>query len=135
MTLAEELARAADKLDALAAEATDGPWTGRIFDDACHQYADVIGKQEVEQYSGSYTVTTALVAGGTSEIAQPGWLYPANAAYIAAMNPLVGKALAEWLRAEGSRLDRSPAAFGGAPLFKPQPEAMTLARLINGSAP
>jgi len=126
MTPAEELTQAADKLDALAAEATVGPWTGRIFDDAWHQYADVIGKQEVEQYSGSYTVTTALVAGGASEIAEPGWLYPGNAAYIAAMNPLVGKALAAWLRHEAQ------GASHGLGVLMP---TLTLARLINGSAP
>lgn len=97
-TPAEELLAAADKLDRLVAEATPGPWTGRVFDDAWHQYADVIGKQEVEQYSGSYTVTTALVAGGASEVAAPGWLFPGNASYIAAMNPFVGQALVDLLR-------------------------------------
>ena len=128
MTPAQELTAAADKLDALVAGATDGPWTGRIFDDARHQYADVIGKQEVEQYSGSYTVTTALVAGGTPEIAEPGWLFPGNAAYIAAMNPLVGKVLLEMLREEAAEA----AIFRG-----PHPEhlfrhALRFARLING---
>ena len=124
MTPAEELAAAADKLDGLLAGATDGPWTGRIFDDAWHQYADVIGKQEVEQYSGSYTVTTALVAGGTPEIAEPGWLFPGNAAYIAAMNPLVGKALVEWLLDE--RVRGMNTGHG------PNSNALALARLING---
>lgn len=106
MTPAERLLAAADLLDKRAEKATDGPWTARVFDfDAdSHDFADVIGKQEVEQYSGSYTVKTALVAGGASEVGEPGWLAPANANYIATMHPEVGKALAKVLREEARRV-------------------------------
>lgn len=89
MTPAEVLAAAADKLDALAGnDLTPGPWTvefecpeGEHHHDwdevwiAGHRRSTVAGLNE------RYTAA------------------PRDAAYIAAMNPLVGKALADLLRA------------------------------------
>lgn len=128
MTPAERLIAAADLLDKRAGEATEGPWTGRVFDGGDHEFSDVIGKQEVEQYSGSYTVTTALVAGGAAEIAEPGWLEPANARYIATMHPEVGKTVARALRryAEGVRELEGILPPGAAP----ESDLLTLADLV-----
>lgn len=111
MTPAQRLLAAADLLDKRAGEATEGPWVGRVFDGDDYQFADVIGKQEVEQYSGSYTITTALVAGGNSEIAEPGWLAAANARYIATMHPEVGKEQAAWLRDSADDLIDTPGTW------------------------
>jgi hypothetical protein len=124
MTPAERLLAAADLLEKRAGDATDGPWKARSydFDEDGHDFADVIGKQEVEQYAGSYTIKTALVAGGAPEPADLGYLHPTNATYIATMHPEVGKALAAWLRLE-TRYGRSPSGL-----------AVTLADLLLAGA-
>ena len=129
MTPAEELTSAADKLDALIAEATSGPWTlaktgastkdpGRIvgLDGGPAGYDEVITTGEVR--CGSYCY------GGTSVIdaADADWRY------IAAVNPLVGKALAAALRTEAETIvgwDPASASSHAANL-------LPVARLING---
>jgi hypothetical protein len=109
MTPAEELAAAADKLDALASGATQGP-----------QFAD--------------EVMLASIRGTHEE----------DAAYIAAMNPLVGKALAVLLRAFAGAVAREYLVFhemwndeqrlrSMATHMDGLHEALDLARLINGS--
>lgn len=100
MTPSERLLKAAELLEERASEATEGPWTARVFDGEDHDYSDVIGKQEVEQYSGSYTLTTALVAGGYAEVGEAGWIAAGNARYIATMHPGVASSLAALLRWE-----------------------------------
>ena len=118
MTPAKELAAAAAKLDALAAEATDGPWIlakhedGRILGiDAHDGYDDVVTTGEVSCMAYCY--------GGTSTIEAT----DADWRYIAAMNPLVGKALAAWLRHEAE------GAAHGLGVLNP---TLDLARAING---
>jgi len=89
MTPAEELTVAADRLDKLIAEATSGPWR-------------VTGRANVDAPSGW---VVASVAGRKL------WPSDADAAYIAAMNPDVGRALAALLRScaayHGARETRS----------------------------
>lgn len=98
MMPAEELAAAADKLDALTAEAT--PDMG-AFDDI----EDV--------------------------------LFPEDLAYIQAMNPLVGKALAELMRSTAGAIATKGEVFqkvtlGLIPGTSPNP-LVEIARLINGT--
>jgi hypothetical protein len=98
MTPAEELAAAADKLDALTTNVVGGPWTIGEY------YGDIAG------------VNGAHVANVNTDLAD----------YIAAMNPLVGKALVEMLREEAAeaRIYRGPRADH---LFR---HALRFARLI-----
>jgi len=121
MTPAEELAQSADKLDALIAGASVAPWAepyeGFTPDDAgwwVHNGGD--GMSE-------HAVAVTLPYSPNAE---------ADARYIAAMNPLVGKALAEWLRQQAGRvaeLDSMLPAFAGA-----SSPSLSIARLINGRA-
>lgn len=109
MTPAEELTAAADKLDALVADATDGPWRELLM-----------GSEGSKVVAGGNTVSTArhiALARGS-----------ADATYIAAMNPLVGKTLLEMLREEAAEaaLYRGPHA---AHFFR---HGLRFARLING---
>lgn len=133
MNPAEELATAADKLDALASEASDGPWIlakhkdGRILGiDAHDGYDEVITTGDVNCMAYCY--------GGTSTIEA----IDADWRYIAAMNPLVGKALAEYLRGAGHRLSsrsddyQAVLADRGVLFDAYYGHALALARLING---
>lgn len=111
MTPAEELAAAADKLDALVVGATEGPWRELLM-----------GSEGSKVLAGGNTVSTArhvALARG-----------PADAAYIAAMNPLVGKALAEMLRTEAAEA----AIYRSHHLEFIFRHALRFARLINGTA-
>lgn len=106
MTHAEELDTAADKLDALASGASDGPWRDLLM-----------GSEGSKVLAGGNTVSTArhiALARGSGD-----------ATYIAAMHPLVGESLAELLR------EQSVAAFvrHGHSAW-----ALNIARLINGGA-
>lgn len=112
MTPAEELRAAADRLDKLAGGATQGPWrTDEIGNPFC---------------------SAIVVAGRPSkrarvELAET--LHDADAAYIAAMNPLVGKALVKAFRdeaEESARYARAALRDDG------HPALLALARLING---
>jgi len=110
MTPAEELTQAADKLDALLKDTTVGPWS------VSDPILDVGGEHgfDVDGPHGGYV----------SRLSDPH-----DAHYIAAMNPLVGKRVAEWLRAEGdatAELTHQAGFVNG--------HALEIARLINGSA-
>jgi len=108
VTPAEELAQAAVKLYALADAATGGPW--------------------VEAGIGEFGWSVVAADHGrnfgieTEDSAQG----KADATYVAAMNPLVGKSLAEWLLDERVRGINSG--------HGPNSHALAIARLINGSA-
>jgi hypothetical protein len=105
MTPAEELAQAADNLDALWANATNGLWIDRKM-----------GSEGSTVFAGGQTVNTSRRVARAGEFG--------DAAYIAAMGPLVGKALADWLRTAARNVARHQGWDG---------EAVILARLINGS--
>lgn len=123
MTPAEELAAAADKLDARLKHTTPGPW--EVYGDADRLFTIVGGEGReygvVEDYE----------------------LNPDDAHYLAAMNPLVGEALAVVLRrlSEACERDATPTRDLWT---RPQrvddripglTAALDLARLINGSTP
>lgn len=113
MTPAEELAAAADKLDALSGSASHGPW----IEAGMGEFGwSVIG--------GDFPLTSNFAV--ETEDGDQG---KADAAYIAAMNPLVGKALAAVLRQWAKMIRLDPAFLrrvGGE-------ETLAVARLINGS--
>lgn len=115
MTPAEELTAAADKLDALVAGATEGPWT-------TYRELDGIfaGQWTVVRAAGLRVASVGQVRRHHSQAAE------GNIAYIAAMNPLVGKALAEWLRKAARAASEQMLGWDA--------EAVVLARSINGSA-
>lgn len=104
MTPAEVLTAAADKLEARLKHATPGPW--EVFGDGGHRLTIVGGADReygvVEDYE----------------------LNPDDAHYLAAMNPLVGKALAEWLRTAARNASEHMLGWDR--------EAVVLARLIIG---
>jgi hypothetical protein len=111
---AEVLRQAADRLDALAEAATPGPWT-------C--YGDHL-VWPGEQGPAANDPVLAMV----------GEAHEDSAPYIATMHPGVGKALAEWLRAEAE-----PQAFyenltGRGGNFTASDEALAVARAILGDA-
>lgn len=111
VTPAEELAEAADKLEALTTKVVDGPWRDMQM-----------GSEGSIVLAGGNTVSTSRRVAMTREFAE--------AEYIAAMSPLVGKALVavfrEWVLV---------ARFGEEHLHRcGGMETLTLARLINGSA-
>lgn len=120
MTPAEELAAAADKLTDRLKHTTPGPW--EVYGDGDRRLSIVGGKDReygvVEDYE----------------------LNPDDAHYLAAMNPLVGEALAVMLRrlSEACERDARPAHDRWS---RPQrvddripglTAALDLARLING---
>lgn len=104
MTPAEELAQAADKLDALASVAVEGPWRAADggADNGC-MWIDTAEHHHAFSFHG----------------------FPVSGRYVAAMNPLVGKVLAEWLREQSS----AAAVRDGHSAW-----ALRIARLINGGA-
>lgn len=119
MTPAEELTAAANKLDRWASEATPGPWV-------------VWGGSE---RSLVCTTVEGCTCGGGLEgyghepgcgLEQPPDINATHedAAYIAAMNPLIGTALASALREEADQAD----------VLKPNICLVEIARLINGGA-
>lgn len=95
MTPADELVAAADKLDALVAQTTDGPW---------------VTTREIDGYRADRW--TVVKAGGkrvvTVDQTRVHWdsAAEANVAYIAAMNPLVGKDHASLLREFAVHVER-----------------------------
>ena len=127
MTPAEVLAAAADKLDALVAEATEGPWTAHYGSDLHTDAAAWIGAPGRATTDGVFVATTANAVEGLGD-----------AAYIAAMNPLIGKALADYLRGAAHRLSSRPldfqevAADRGVLFDAYYGHALGLARLILG---
>ncbi|HEY9367020.1 hypothetical protein [Streptomyces sp.] len=123
MTPAEELTAAADRLNELVAKATPGRWK-------------LWGMEVLADIDGTSNVDTALPVARTSHEAG---LRTFNATYIAAMNPLVGKALAEWLRVEARRYAKHPPNvqdFFAGDIEGEEREldyCVRIARLINGS--
>ena len=112
---ADLLRRAAARLDELAVAATRGPW--RVAPIA--KRADVRGLPE--NTSGDYRGDSIATA-ADSEF---GACSQSSAAYIAAMHPGVGKALAAWLRGEANALHLCPGHVAVA--------ALTVAREILGA--
>jgi hypothetical protein len=132
MTPAEELAQAADKLDALASGATAGPWTA----EAASSISVLPGGQAIEfttwlvispvpDEENQQTSVVAAERNARDGSLTGGCYDQDDAAYIAAMNPLVGKALAEWLydQSSAAAVRRGHSAW-----------ALKIARLINGGA-
>jgi hypothetical protein len=116
VTPAQELAAAADKLDALASKATEGPWVANRAD---------VYHPPLAPFPDDRTYVAKLTA-----------LTVPNATYIAAMNPLVGKALAVVLREASYTIDNNvnilvPRGLTAVPVSG---GLLDLARLINGSA-
>lgn len=128
MTPAEELTTAADKLDALAAAASHGPWIEAG-----------VGEFGWSVIGGDFPLTSGF--GIETEDNDQG---KADAAYVAAMNPLIGKALADMLRRFAEAVERKWRVFHE--MWKTEQrvrmcadempglhEALAIARLINGS--
>ncbi|MEU8829389.1 hypothetical protein [Streptomyces sp900116325] len=116
---ADELRDAAEKLRSLAAAATPGPWEG-VVDDHGRKGVDA----SVWADSIGYYVTEKISSGER---------HTADAAYIAAMHPGVGLALAKWLdrTAEAVEQANEETLYTVADLAV---EAIELAREINGTA-
>jgi hypothetical protein len=117
VTPAQELAAAADKLDALASKATEGPWRDMSM-----------GSEGSTIHAGGNTVSTARRVGRCGEYA--------DAAYIAAMDPLVGKALAAVLREASYTIENNVNVLvpRGLPAVPVSGGLLDLARMVNGSA-
>lgn len=127
MTPAEELAAAADKLDALiAAGLTTAPWEVRF---QCPEGTHHHDWDEVWLASPEGATVAALNERYT--------LAPNDAAYIAALNPLVGKELAALMRVSAQALltvdaDDQHDVVADKPGYVPHP-LLTIARLINST--
>lgn len=135
MTPAEVLAAAADRLDALAKAATAGPWTAeanscitRLPSGVAHEFSSwAVFSPEMDDEN-----PTTMVAGPERDPRDQklwgGIWESVDARYIAAMNPLVGKALAAVFRAWArmGRLDPDLLRRVGGD------ETVALARLIIG---
>lgn len=106
---ADLLRRAADRLVDLAGAAMLPPWALDRRDDG-RAWINADGQEHALSLHG----------------------YPSTAAYIAAMHPPVGKALAAWLRAQAGYLDTCEDF--GVPAGAGSSEATDLARLILGIA-
>lgn len=131
---AARLLAAADLLDKRASEATEGPWQSLAWTTVSGELrAAVAGDPQTGNYRTPDGKGWTEVARGDADCAGPGpYLMQSDAAYIATMHPEVGKALAKVLRTEAKRLKRTELmlAFGGAPLFKPEPDTLALADLL-----
>lgn len=116
-TPADKLRAAAEKLRKLTGQAIEGPWTATWSE----QQYELKGPSSVDPIA-EWTYAIATWEPKASE--QRAECDTADADYIAAMHPGVGLALADWLESE--------AEFGADPGIGPA--ALTVARLINGSA-
>ena len=130
MTPAEELAKAADKLNGLIGDATDGPWfQAPEIDGVFHGRMTVVRPEH-----GKRIVSVGQTRPHYGAEAE------ANVAYIAAMNPIVGKALVDWLCTEAQRYAKHPPraqGFLAGDLNEPEIEldyCIRIARSINGGA-
>lgn len=160
MMPAEELTAAADKLEAIIAEASPGPWGYNSY--SWVGSAPKMLAYEHWEYGEGHTLERAGKCEPCGDWRDPidclpNWTWPrghgcklfdvdydmdpevisvrshhgdtairsrkADAEYIEAMNPLVGKALADWLREQSS----AAAVRDGH-----SPTALKIARLING---
>lgn len=121
MTPAEELAGAADKLDALVDGASDGPWEVDSHKDMLDPGGPTWFLDGIERWRG----LTNNVQLGEDE---------GTARYIAAMNPLIGEALASMMRNEvRTYLKGRGATHDGRDAFPIRLDLLDIARLINGS--
>jgi hypothetical protein len=111
-TAAELLQAAADKLRALATATTPGPWIA----DASIPYGHRVG-----------SVNDADWITWTGEYGETG--SDSDAAYIAAMHPLVGLAVADWLEREARQERYTLAEFGHRSASN---EAKAAARVVLG---
>lgn len=129
---AEELVAAADKLEALIAGATDGPWVVERQTIASSGVDRLQVRGAHKSWPSGRTSATTVTSGIDEETAGPDdseyWLGSGDAAYIAAMNPPVGKALAAALRIEGETV----AGWDPALASSHAVNLLPIARLING---
>lgn len=123
-TPADELRAAAEKLRALATAATPGPW------------------RDHDTHLGQYGYAATVLSGEGNDTDLRAWLpsmsqtpwdqtrnaWP-DAAYIAAVHPLVGLALVKLLEAQLWIAENDPGSFGTVT----DKIALTIARHINGS--
>ncbi|MGW4670112.1 hypothetical protein [Streptomyces sp. NPDC004324] len=117
MTPADEIKQAAAKLRALAeaaaAESGNPRWTSsRVFPD---------------QHDSDASVVRAEGARPVFAVSQARYIRGPISDYAAAMDPMLGLALVDWL-------DQAADAFAGKPLPDGEP-ALAVARQINGGAP
>ncbi|MFG3510219.1 hypothetical protein ACGF5F_32505 [Streptomyces sp. NPDC047821] len=116
-TPADELRTAAEKLHELTSDTTPSPW-----------WAEHPEERWGEQKDARVVSSRGTLAILASE--ENGHL---NADYIAAMDPSVGTALADWLEATADQRDRLAALFEE-PVPDPNPDcALAVARAINGT--
>jgi len=111
VTPADEIRAAADRLRELAGAVTPGAWTAHLLPPNEHHRHP------------AHWVKTEYAEGDTTSlevIADCPWRQ-ADADYIAAMDPAVGKALADWL----------DDAANGDDYGEVDPHALAIARLIN----
>lgn len=111
VTPAETLTAAAAKLKRLASDATPGKWE-------CDEVGDIVVRT---------SATDCLFVAEAGANGAP----TRDAAYIAAMNPAVGLALAEALEAEGRRMGGwIPIGIDGSPLHTADPHLLAIATEI-----
>lgn len=120
---AAELRAAATRLRALAESATPGPWL--VEDDSWDGWQVIMPPDGIPGVS--------IVAGNIPQGDDEG---ECDSHYIAAMNPLVGLALADLLDdvAEHAESNDAYDGFPPAEVITGYAPALTIARLINGSA-
>ena len=107
----DQLRRAADRLDQLAAEATPGPW------------------RAVENYPDAWIVCSGQV--DVAREAGGGDIEPGDAQWIATLGPQVAAKLAAWLRWEAARLDAIERKHPALPRV-PENAPTKLARVLLG---
>ena len=119
MTPAAECRTAASKLRELAQRATPGPW----------DWEPAIPSQLGAQHDAGLTSPSCRLTSGDD-------IWIRDAAYIAAMNPLVGVALAGLLDEVAGHAESNDDCDGFPPesVITGYTPALTIARLINGSA-
>lgn len=132
MSPADELRTAAEKLRALAATAAPGPWTAtRWHSDTCRADCDdptcfmllvstptgLLGDADVDR-DGVFAIERSVHEQGE-----------ADAGYIAAMHPGVGKVLTAWLDYEADLMGPGSERRGRTT------HALAVARAINGTQP
>lgn len=118
MTPADELAAAAEKLRTLIGRATEAPWSTQ-WDDQQHQLVGRARAYPIAEW------TYAIVTTEPKASEQRAECDTADADYIAAMHPGVGKALADWLNSAAEDAEQ----------IGPDPHAVAVARAINGGQP
>ncbi|MEV6180162.1 hypothetical protein [Streptomyces sp. NPDC052015] len=125
MTPADELRTAAEKLRALATAATPGPW--RDHDTHLGQYGHTATVLSGERNTTDLRAWLPTMSQESWDETRNVW---ADAAYMAAMHPLVGLALADWLDIAVEYADRwPPDAQTNSPF---RLGALAVARAING---